>query len=59
MVASGLARRCVVHVSYAIRLPKPLSVYVDTNDTGKIQDGYNGIDQGGFRLQAGDDLDQP
>lgn len=38
MVASGLARRCIVQVSYAIGVPEPLSVFVDTYQTGKIPD---------------------
>ena len=36
IVASGLARRCIVQVSYAIGVPEPLSVLVDTYGTGKI-----------------------
>ncbi|KAL9413210.1 hypothetical protein AB3S75_041808 [Citrus x aurantiifolia] len=38
VVASGLARRCLVQVSYAIGVPEPLSVFVDTYGTGKISD---------------------
>ncbi|KAL4297201.1 hypothetical protein GQ457_12G010980 [Hibiscus cannabinus] len=38
VVASGLARRCIVQVSYAIGVPEPLSVFVDTYKTGKILD---------------------
>ncbi|KAE8719005.1 S-adenosylmethionine synthase 3 [Hibiscus syriacus] len=38
VVASGLARRCIVQVSYAIGVPEPLSVFVDTYKTGKIPD---------------------
>lgn len=38
VVASGLARRCLVQVSYAIGVPDPLSVFVDTYATGKIPD---------------------
>ncbi|KAG6523748.1 hypothetical protein ZIOFF_013633 [Zingiber officinale] len=38
VVASGLARRCLVQVSYAIGVPEPLSVFVDTYKTGKIGD---------------------
>jgi len=37
-VANGLARRCIVQVSYAIGVPEPLSVFVDTYGTGKIPD---------------------
>eukprot|EP00798_Chlamydomonas_sp_ICE-L_P010401 gene10401-8348_t len=39
VVAAGLARRCLVQVSYAIGVPEPLSVYVDTYGTGKSSDG--------------------
>ena len=38
MVAAGLARRCLVQVSYAIGVPEPLSVFVDTYQTGTIPD---------------------
>jgi len=38
VVAAGLARRCIVQVSYAIGVPEPLSVHVDTYATGKISD---------------------
>jgi len=38
VVASGLARRALVQVSYAIGVAKPLSVYVDTYGTGKKSD---------------------
>ncbi|TYH47383.1 hypothetical protein ES332_D11G408300v1 [Gossypium tomentosum] len=38
VVASGLARRCIVQVSYAIGVPEPLSVFVNTYKTGKISD---------------------
>jgi S-adenosylmethionine synthetase len=34
VVAAGLAERCVIQVSYAIGVVKPLSVYVDTFGTG-------------------------
>eukprot|EP01026_Neomeris_dumetosa_P017113 TRINITY_DN16538_c0_g1_i1.p2 TRINITY_DN16538_c0_g1~~TRINITY_DN16538_c0_g1_i1.p2 ORF type:complete len:388 (-),score=64.36 TRINITY_DN16538_c0_g1_i1:406-1569(-) len=34
VVASKLARRCLVQVSYAIGVPEPLSVFVDTYGTG-------------------------
>ncbi|AOX20811.1 methionine adenosyltransferase [Kozakia baliensis] len=35
VVASGLADRCTLQVSYAIGVSKPLSVYVDLDGTGK------------------------
>ncbi|KAL3828491.1 hypothetical protein ACJIZ3_017293 [Penstemon smallii] len=38
VVASGLARRCLVQVSYAIGMVEPLSVFVDTYGTGRIGD---------------------
>jgi S-adenosylmethionine synthetase len=38
IVACGLARRCIVQISYAIGLPEPLSVFVDTYGTGRIAD---------------------
>lgn len=38
IVASGLARRALVQISYAIGLPEPLSVFVDTYGTGKLPD---------------------
>nr|KYP59629.1 S-adenosylmethionine synthetase [Cajanus cajan] len=38
IVANGLARRAIVQVSYAIGVPEPLSVFVDTYGTGKIPD---------------------
>ncbi|KAI7726726.1 hypothetical protein M8C21_012707 [Ambrosia artemisiifolia] len=38
VVASGLARRCIVQVSYAIGVAGPLSVFVDTYKTGTIPD---------------------
>jgi S-adenosylmethionine synthetase len=38
VVASGLASRCEVQVSYAIGVAKPTSVYVDTFGTGKVAD---------------------
>ncbi|VAH76584.1 unnamed protein product [Triticum turgidum subsp. durum] len=38
IIASGLARRCIVQISYAIGVPEPLSVFVDSYGTGKIPD---------------------
>lgn len=38
VVALGLARRCLVQISYAIGVAQPLSVFVDTYQTGKIGD---------------------
>lgn len=36
IVAAGLADRCEVQVSYAIGIPEPITVYVETFGTGKI-----------------------
>ena len=38
VVASGLAKKCTIQVSYAIGVAKPLSVYVDTHGTGQIDE---------------------
>jgi S-adenosylmethionine synthetase len=38
IVAAGLATHCAVQLSYAIGVAKPLSIHVDTNDTGIISD---------------------
>jgi len=38
IVASGLADRCEVQLAYAIGVSEPVSVHVDTEGTGKIDD---------------------
>lgn len=38
VVASGLAKRCLVQISYAIGVAQPLSVHVDTYGTGSKPD---------------------
>lgn len=38
LVAAGLARRCLVQLSYAIGVAKPLSIFVETYGTGKKTD---------------------
>ena len=38
IVAAGLATRCTIQLAYAIGVSKPLSLYVDTHDTGKVGD---------------------
>jgi len=38
LVASKLCRRCLVQVSYAIGVPEPLSVHVDSYGTGTMSD---------------------
>lgn len=35
LIAAGLARRCVVQLSYAIGVAEPLSIYVDSYGTAK------------------------
>ena len=37
VVAAGLADRCTIQLSYAIGVAKPLSIYVDLHDTGKVE----------------------
>ncbi len=39
VVAAGLADRCTLQLSYAIGVAKPLSIYVDLHDTGKVDEG--------------------
>ena len=36
IVAAGLADKCTIQLSYAIGVSQPLSIYVDTQDTGKV-----------------------
>ncbi len=38
IVAAGLASVCEIQLAYAIGISKPISIYVDTNNTGKIGD---------------------
>jgi S-adenosylmethionine synthetase len=38
IVAAGLAERCEVQLAYAIGVSDPVSVYVDTEGTGKVDD---------------------
>lgn len=42
LVASGFCRRCLVQVSYAIGVPHPLSIYVDSY--GTVKDGLTDED---------------
>ncbi|MBK20587.1 MAG: methionine adenosyltransferase [Rhodospirillaceae bacterium] len=47
VVAAGLAERCVIQLSYAIGVAKPLSVYVDTGGTGTVdEDKLSDVIQG-------------
>jgi S-adenosylmethionine synthetase len=44
VVAAGLADRCTIQLSYAIGVSKPLSVYIDTAGTGKVdEDKLSGV----------------
>ena len=36
VVAAGLADKCTIQLAYAIGVPKPLSVYVNTHGTGSV-----------------------
>jgi S-adenosylmethionine synthetase len=38
IVAAGYATRCTIQVAYAIGVPEPLSLYVDTHGTGTVAD---------------------
>ncbi len=38
VVASGMAKRCVIQLSYAIGVSKPLSIYADTFGTGEVHE---------------------
>ena len=39
VVAAGLAERCTIQLAYAIGVAKPLSLYVDLQGTGKVEEG--------------------
>ncbi len=39
VVAAGLARRCEIQLAYAIGVPEPVSIWVDTFGTGAVPDG--------------------
>jgi S-adenosylmethionine synthetase len=38
VVAAGIADRCTIQLSYAIGVARPLSIYVDTHGTGKVDE---------------------
>jgi len=38
VVASGVADRCTIQLSYAIGVARPLSIYVDTHGTGRVEE---------------------
>ena len=39
VVAAGLAQACTIQVAYAIGVSKPLSVFIDTHETGEVSEG--------------------
>jgi len=38
IVASGLAKKCEIQIAYAIGIPEPVSIMVNTFDTGRLED---------------------
>ena len=38
VMAAGLATRCTIQIAYAIGVSEPLSLYVDTHETGSVGD---------------------
>ena len=38
VVAAGLADKCVIQLAYAIGVPEPVAVYVDTQGTGRVDE---------------------
>ena len=38
VIAAGLAERCTIQLSYAIGVAKPLSVYINTDGTGQVDE---------------------
>jgi S-adenosylmethionine synthetase len=38
VVAAGLAERCLIQLAYAIGMPDPVAVYVDTYGTGEVDE---------------------
>jgi S-adenosylmethionine synthetase len=38
VVAAGLAEKCVIQLAYAIGVPEPVAVYVDTQGTGRVDE---------------------
>jgi S-adenosylmethionine synthetase len=51
VVAAGLADKCLVQLAYAIGVAEPVSVYIDTSGTGKVDDEkLSEIVRGNFKL---------
>lgn len=38
IVAAGIAKKCEIQLAYAIGVPKPIAIFVDTFGTGKVPD---------------------
>ncbi len=38
VVAAGLADRCMIQVAYAIGIAEPMSIWIDTQGTGQVED---------------------
>jgi S-adenosylmethionine synthetase len=38
IVASGISERCTLQLAYAIGVAEPLSIYIDTHNTGNVDD---------------------
>lgn len=38
IVAAGLAKECTIQLSYAIGVPEPISILIDTHGTGKVNE---------------------
>ena len=43
IVAADLADKCTIQISYAIGISKPMSIYINTHDTGTIKESINNI----------------
>jgi len=54
VVAAGLARKCLVQLGYVIGKSEPVSVFIDTYGTGKVENGkLLEIVKKNFRLRPG------
>ena len=53
IVAAGLATRCTIQLAYAIGVSQPLSLYVDTHETGTVGDDKIGRQSWGLPSWAG------
>jgi S-adenosylmethionine synthetase len=54
IVAAGFATRCTIQLAYAIGVSKPLSLYVDTHETGTV--GDDAIERAIMAIEALDGL---